>query len=79
MKTNVREIEEQDIKYISNYWLASDPDFLVGMGVDKEKLPEVKFFTTMLTNQINLPIEEKKSYALIWEIDKVQVLSLIHI
>jgi len=73
MKINVRELEERDINFIADYWLNSDPDFLIGMGVDLEKLPKREFFTTMLMSQINLPIEEKKSYALIWEIDNVQV------
>ncbi len=73
MKTNVREIEERDIEFIANYWLKSDPDFLVGMGVDLEKLPKAESFHAMLINQISLPIEEKKSYALIWELDEKQI------
>lgn len=73
MEIKVREIEERDINLISDYWLKSDSDFLVGMGVDLEKLPKAEFFTKMLMHQISLPNGEKKSYALIWELDGIQI------
>jgi ribosomal-protein-alanine N-acetyltransferase len=68
-KLNVREIQLGDIPLIADYWSTSDPDFLEGMGVDLAKLPSSEAFTQMLTHQIQLPITEKQSYALIWEID----------
>jgi len=40
--TYVREIALRDIDLIADYWLKSDPDFTVGMGVDLNKLPTRK-------------------------------------
>ena len=64
---NVREIEIRDISLITDYWLRSDPDFLIGMGVDLKKLPSKKGFEEMLSKQISLPLNRKESYAVIWE------------
>lgn len=69
----VREIELKDINLLADYWLKADPDFLVGMGVDLQKLPTREQLTKMLTTQINLPINQKSSYALIWELDGKQI------
>lgn len=65
----VREIEVKDIHFIADYWLKSTPDFLLAMGADSRKLPTREELVTMLVEQIDLPIEQKKSYALIWELD----------
>ncbi len=70
---NVREIKLKDIDLIANYWLNSDPDFLVQMGVDLNKLPTRTELKKMLTEQIENSITDKKSYALIWELDGKQI------
>lgn len=69
----VREIALKDIDLIADYWLRSDGDFLIGMGVDLKKLPARADLINMLTSQLNNPIAEKKSYALIWELDGKQI------
>ena len=69
----VREIESKDIDLIADYWLNSDPDFLVNMGVDLNKLPSRIGLTKMLTEQINSTLKDKKSYALIWEFNGKQI------
>lgn len=63
---SVREIQESDIPGIASYWLDSASDFLVGMGVDLQKLPSREQFSKMLKDQINSPYREKETYALIW-------------
>lgn len=65
----VREIKIEDIKLIVNYWLNSDTEFLSKIGVDLAKLPTEENLTNMLTEQINTKLENKKSYALIWELE----------
>jgi len=70
---SVREIELNDIDLIADYWLKSDSDFLTSMGVDLDKLPTRTGLSKMLTEQISLPIKDKKSYALIWELDEKQI------
>jgi RimJ/RimL family protein N-acetyltransferase len=70
---NVREIELKDIDLIADYWLESEPDFLINMGVDLNKLPTRSGLRKMLTEQVNTSITDKKSYALIWELDGKQI------
>ncbi|MGV6860672.1 MAG: GNAT family N-acetyltransferase [Putridiphycobacter sp.] len=65
----VREIDVEDIHLICDYWLNSDPEYLVGMGVDLNKLPSRVDLEKILSTQINTPLRLKKSYALIWLMD----------
>lgn len=65
----VRELTENDIVHIADYWLNSDQDFLLNIGVDLNKLPSREELTEMLTTQIWLPYAEKSSLALIAEIN----------
>lgn len=65
----VRELQEADIRSITDYWSESPDDFLVGMGVDLKKLPSREGFENMLQRQISLPYKEKNSLCLIWEVD----------
>lgn len=69
----VREMELTDVDLIADYWLKSDSDFLIGMGVDLDKLPTRKKLSHMLINQINTSVTDKVSYALIWELDGKQI------
>ncbi|MCH2233597.1 MAG: GNAT family N-acetyltransferase [Crocinitomicaceae bacterium] len=39
------------------------------MGADKSLLPNKSDFIDMLKNQFSLPIKEKRSYCLIWELE----------
>ncbi len=68
-KLNVREIMEADINFIADYWSNATPEYLLNMGVDLKKMPARSDFQTMLSNQIKLDYEHKKSFALIWEVD----------
>lgn len=73
LNIKVREIELKDIDLIADYWLKSDSDFLVSMGVDLNNLPTRSDLNKMLTDQINTSITGKKSFALIWELDEKQI------
>ena len=66
---SVRELEARDIDAITNYWLSADAAYLQGMGVDIAKMPTAEEWRTMLTEQLNTPLREKKSYCMIWEVD----------
>ena len=61
---SVREIKITDVDLLVDYWFKADSDYLASMGADKNKLPTRKEMTEILTEQINLPIQDKKSYAL---------------
>ena len=69
LNINVREIQREDIGLVTDYWLNSDPDFLVAMGVDLKKLPTRKELIQVLTQQIENSLDQKQSYALIWELN----------
>lgn len=66
----IRDLTENDIELIADYWLKSDDDFMVSIGVDLKKLPNREGLTTMLKQQIQLPDNKKSSLALILEVDK---------
>jgi RimJ/RimL family protein N-acetyltransferase len=64
-KLLLREMTEGDLDAIADYWLGSEPDYLVGLGVDLSKLPTREALFDMLRAQIRLPDAEKSSLALI--------------
>ena len=66
---SVREIRESDIELITQYWLGSDAAFLKAMGADINKLPDKVEWRKMLMEQLSQRLKEKKSYAIIWEVD----------
>ncbi|PCH66519.1 MAG: GNAT family N-acetyltransferase [Bacteroidetes bacterium] len=66
---SVREFQERDIDSIVQYWLGSDKDHLIGMGVDLDKLPTKEAITEMLLEQLQLPVEKKNGYCIIWQAD----------
>ena len=65
----VRETMKEDIKYFVNYWLNATPDFLAGMGVDLTKTPNKKQLIDLVSSQIGVPMEKRKSYFLTWLIN----------
>ena len=66
---SVREIQQQDIETITQYWLGAEKGFLEGMGVDVLKMPSREEWLQMLSKQLQQPYTEKQSYCIIWEID----------
>lgn len=63
---SVREITQADIPLIVNYWLGSEKDYLLSLGVDLSKLPKAEDLTGMLSHQLELPLEQKRAFGLIW-------------
>ena len=63
---SVRELQEGDIDAITKYWLGSSHDFMKGMGVDVNKLPNIEQWRAMLEKQLSQPFNEKDSYCMIW-------------
>jgi RimJ/RimL family protein N-acetyltransferase len=68
-KLSVRELREADFELIADYWSRSDPNHLIGMGVDLQKIPPRSNFIAMLSSQLILPLKKRQSYCTIWEID----------
>ncbi|MFY0644849.1 MAG: GNAT family N-acetyltransferase [Bacteroidia bacterium] len=55
-----------DVTHICDYWLLSDDDYLKGMGVDLAKVPSREELSNMLNTQLQLPLSQRQSFALIW-------------
>lgn len=70
---STRQLTLQDIPLICDYWLNSDPEYLVSLGVDLSRLPPREGWEAFLTEQVNLPDENKTSYCLLWEADGKRV------
>jgi RimJ/RimL family protein N-acetyltransferase len=63
---SVREIQEQDISSLVQYWKKSDSSFLKNMGVDLNKIPSSEALQEMLSTQLEQSYAEKQSYCIIW-------------
>jgi RimJ/RimL family protein N-acetyltransferase len=70
---SVREIAQEDIPLIINYWLTSTHEHLTAMGVDITKLPAENEWQHMLEEQLQQSYIEKKSYCIIWLINNEAV------
>jgi RimJ/RimL family protein N-acetyltransferase len=68
-KLSVREIQQEDIELIINYWLYADKTYLENMGVDVNKMPTKEVWKNMLLQQLSQSYHEKKSYCIIWQVD----------
>jgi len=68
-KLFVRELREADIELLADYWSASDPYHLIGMGVDLQKVPPRSDLIAMLSTQLGLPLKGRQSHYTIWEVD----------
>ena len=66
---SVREMTLTDVAAILSYWHECDDDFLTSMGVDVAKLPPREDLTHILAEHLNTPLEKRKSYCLIWELN----------
>lgn len=73
MTRSVREMTKNDVNLIIDYFLKSDPEFLKGRGVDINKLPGKKEWRKILLDELEKPVEFKKLYYLIWEINGTPV------
>jgi len=63
---SVRALHFEDIPLLLNYWFTAEHPFLKSMGVDVEKMPSQDQFRQMLIDQLNTPIEHRRSYCIIW-------------
>lgn len=65
----IKELTEQEIPLIAEYWLGSSDLHLESMGVDLSKIPAREDFETMLNHQLSLPNEDRNAYAIIWQLN----------
>ena len=73
MIRTVREMLNVEIDLIINYFLTASPEFLKGMGVDTDKLPDKDKWKETIRTDFILPIEKRKFYYLLWLVDDIPV------
>jgi RimJ/RimL family protein N-acetyltransferase len=69
MKISVREMKENDIAQIVEYFTDATPAFLLGMGVDASKVPNKEVWLEKLQREFLKEDKEKDRYYIIWQID----------
>jgi RimJ/RimL family protein N-acetyltransferase len=70
---SVREIQKDDFEKIVSYFLDADDAFLLGMGVDRKKLPTRDEWLNLLEDEYQKPIAEKKFYYIIWKLKNTPI------
>ena len=69
----VRELQLDDMDPFMSYWLNADEIYLANMGVDIKKLPTKEQFVTYWKSQLEMPVEEKLSYCVIWQKNNIPI------
>lgn len=69
MKLSVREWQEDDIERIVGYFTNASPEFLLGMGVDINKVPNKEVWFEKLQEDFKKDNREKDRYYIIWQVD----------
>ena len=62
----VRPLTKEEIPLIVSYFFSATPGFLRGMGANPDKLPNKLEWTQTIEKEIDLPLEEKKLFYLLW-------------
>lgn len=57
---------KDDIEHFVKYWLESSTEHLEGMGVDIMKRPTKEQIEKLITDQLGVPMKNRKSYFLTW-------------
>ena len=63
---HVRPLRKEEIPLIVSYFFSASPEFLKGMEADPNKLPNKQEWAQSIENEIDLPVEEKKLFYLLW-------------
>ena len=72
-KISVRHLEIGDHESIVDYFLNSDKDFLISMGIDTSKLPTRQEWLDILNLNFELSIYKKNFFYIIWLLDSKPV------
>ena len=73
MKISVREMKENDIEQIVEYFTNATPEFLIGMGADPNKLPSKEKWIGILQREYRKDNTEKDFYYIIWQIGEKSI------
>lgn len=73
MTRKVRELHSDDIETIVQYFYNADRNLLETMGVDRKKFPAKTEWEYLLHQDLNLPIQSKNFFFIIWELNEIPV------
>ena len=71
MNVNAREMLLEEAPLLIRYFLNSEDDYLVGMGIEPSKLPKEEEWLKILEQDFPRPLQERHFYYLLWEIEGV--------
>lgn len=61
-----RELQSRDAELVVRYFHDATPDFLKGMGVDRNKLPPADEWISMIHSDLEKPFDQKEYFYVIW-------------
>src|ERR1043166_4716613 len=70
---SIHELELDDMDSLMAYWLNADEFYLRNMGVDIRKLPTENEFATYWKSQLELPVEKRLSYCVVWQKNNISI------
>ena len=73
MKISVREMKENDIEQIVEYFADATPEYLIGMGADPNKIPSKEKWIGILQKEFKKDNKEKEFYYIIWQIGEKSI------
>jgi RimJ/RimL family protein N-acetyltransferase len=65
----VRELELSEVSFRIDYFLDASDEYLQTLGVGRARLPEREAWLAHYEYEFSLPIRERESYLLAWELD----------
>ena len=71
MKLHVREMEPDEACLVIDYFLTADKAYLNQLGVAADKLPSREKWNGILAQDFERPLESRKFFYVIWELDGV--------
>jgi RimJ/RimL family protein N-acetyltransferase len=70
---NVREATQEDVVALTNYWSNLSFDDAFKLGIDFDKIPPTNEIIDFIEQQISLPLNDRNTYILIWEVDGIAI------
>ncbi len=73
MQAAIREMQPNDIPLVVDYFINADTRFLIGMGVDRSKLPKRDQWIEEMARELEKDYEQMKIYHIIWLLNESPV------
>jgi RimJ/RimL family protein N-acetyltransferase len=71
MQLSIREMKLEEVGLIVNYFYGATPEHLEILGVDPTRLPSPEKWLEYYRYEYSKPIETRKSFQVVWNLDEV--------